>query len=128
MEAYVQKVSTCKVDDLVVALGAASGISKSEVSRICSELDAAMVAAAIRTIFAQPSTEAVYAQFDRIVATLGPKSPTVAGMLSDARDDLLAFSAFPIGHWRKIWSTNPLERLHREIKRRADVVGVFPND
>jgi putative transposase len=90
--------------------------------------DAAMVAAAIRTIFAQPSTEAVYAQFDRIVATLGPKFPTVAGMLSDARDDLLAFSAFPIEHWRKISSTNPLERLHREIKRRADVVGVFPND
>lgn len=253
MEAYVHGVSTRKVDDLVAALGAASGISKSEVSRICAGLDeemaafrsrrldhvefpylfadatylkgrvggqvvsravvvvtgvtingerevlgcavgdtetetfwteffrslrtrglrgvrlitsdhheglkaaiakcfvgagwqrcrvhatrnvlakipkadAEMVAAAIRTIFAQPSAEAVYAQFDRIVATLEPQFPAVAGMLVDARHDLLAFTAFPIEHWRKIWSTNPLERLHREIKRRTDVVGVFPND
>ena len=253
MEAYVHGVSTRKVDDLVAALGAASGISKSEVSRICAGLDeemaafrtrplghvefpylfadatylkgrlrgqvvsravvvvtgvtmtgerevlgaavgdtkteafwseffrslrarglagvrlvisdhhdglkaaiakifigaawqrcrvhfmrnvlakvpkadAEMVAAAIRTIFAQPAAEAVYAQFDRIVDTLEPKFPPVAAMLLDARDDLLAFSAFPLEHWRKIWSTNPLERLHREVKRRCDVVGVFPND
>jgi putative transposase len=253
MEAYVHGVSTRKVDDLVAALGAASGISKSEVSRICAGLDeemaafrarrldhtefpylfadatflkgrvggqvvsravvvvtgvtiagerevlgcavgdtecedfwteffrslrtrglrgvrlvisdayeglkaaiakcfvgagwqrcrvhfmrnvlakvpkadAEMVAAAIRTIFAQPNAEAVDAQFDRIVATLEPQFPIVATMLVAARDDLLQFTAFPIEHWRKIWSTNPLERLHREIKRRTDVVGVFPND
>ncbi len=253
MEAYVHGVSTRKVDDLVAALGAASGISKSEVSRICSGLDeemaafwarrldhtefpylfadatfvkgrvggqvvsravvvvtgvtiggerevlgcavgdtecedfwteffrslrtrglrgvrlvisdhheglknaiakcfvgagwqrcrvhfmrnvlnktpkadAEMVAAAIRTIFAQPNADAVAAQFDRIVATLEPQFPVVAGMLGDARDDLLQFTGLPIEHWRKIWSTNPLERLHREIKRRTDVVGVFPND
>jgi transposase-like protein len=253
MEAYVHGVSTRKVDDLVAALGAASGISKSEVSRICAGLDeemaafrarrldhvefpylfadatylkgrvggqvvsravvvvtgvtingerevlgcavgdtetedfwseffrslrsrglrgvrlitsdhheglktsiakcfvgagwqrcrvhfmrnalgkvpkadAEMVAAAIRTIFAQPNAEAVAAQFDRIVATLEPQFPIVAGMLVHARDDLLQFSGFPFEHWRKIWSTNPLERLHREIKRRTDVVGVFPND
>lgn len=90
--------------------------------------DAEMVAAAIRTIFAQPNAEAVFAQFDRIVDTLQPQFPHVAGMLVEARDDLLAFTAFPVEHWRKIWSTNPLERLHREIKRRTDVVGVFPND
>ena len=253
MEAYVHGVSTRKVDDLVAALGAASGISKSEVSRICAGLDeemaafrarrldhvefpylfadatfvkgrvggqvvsravvvvtgvtangerevlgcavgdtecedfwaeffrslrarglrgvrlvisdhhdglknaiarcfvgagwqrcrvhfmrnvlakvpkadAEMVAAAIRTIFAQPSAGAVAAQFDRIVATLEPQFPVVAAMLVDARDDLVQFAGFPIEHWRKIWSTNPLERLHREIKRRTDVVGVFPND
>ncbi len=80
--------------------------------------DAEMVAAAIRTIFAQPSGEAVHAQFDRIVATLEPQFPAVATLLVAAREDLLAFCAFPPEHWRKIWSTNPLERLHREIKRR----------
>jgi putative transposase len=253
MESYVHGVSTRKVDDLVAALGAASGISKSEVSRICAGLDeemaafrsrplgnvefpyvwldatylkgrqrgqvvaravvvatgvsgggdrevlgvavgdtedeafwteflrslrsrglggvglvvsdhhlglkaaiatvfigaawqrcrvhfmrnalakvpranAEMVAAAIRTIFAQPDAAAVAEQFERIVATLERQFPEVVAMLADARDDLLAFSAFPLEHWRKIWSTNPLERLHREIKRRCDVVGVFPND
>jgi transposase-like protein len=253
MEAYVHGVSTRKVDDLVAALGAASGISKSEVSRICGGLDAEMeafrtrslgpagfpyvfldatyikgrvrnqvvsravvvatgvaatgerevlglavgdtedeafwaeflrslrsrglsgmrlvisdhhlglkaaiakvfvgaawqrcrvhfmrnvlakvpransemVAAAIRTIFAQPEAAAVAEQFGRIVATLERQFPDVAAMLVAAREDLLAFSAFPLEHWRKLWSTNPLERLHREIKRRTDVVGVFPND
>ena len=253
MEAYVHGVSTRKVDDLVAALGAASGISRSEVSRICAGLDtemaafrtrplghvefpylycdatylkgrvghqvvsravvvatgvamtgerevlgcavgdtedeafwaeflrslrsrglggvrlvisdhhlglkaaiakvfigaawqrcrvhfmrnvlakvtktnAEMVAAAIRTIFAQPDAAAVLAQFERITATLESQFPEVTAMLVNARDDLLAFSAFPLEHWRKLWSTNPLERLHREIKRRTDVVGVFPND
>ena len=253
MEAYVQGVSTRKVDDLVAALGATSGMSKSEVSRICAGLDeemaafraralshvefpylwldatylkgrlrgqvvaravvvatgvsakgdrevlglavgdtedeafwteflrslrsrglsgvrlvvsdhhlglkaaiatvfigaswqrcrvhfmrnvlakvpranAEMVAAAIRTIFAQPDAAAVAEQFDRIVVTLEREFPEVATMLAHAREDLVAFSAFPLEHWRKIWSTNPLERLHREVKRRCDVVGVFPND
>jgi putative transposase len=253
MEAYVHGVSTRKVDDLVAALGAASGISKSEVSRICTALDAEMaafrarplghvefpyvfldatylkgrvgghvvsravvvatgvslngdrevlgcavgdsedeafwtsflrslrgrglsgvrlvisdqhlgltkaigtvmlgaawqrcrvhfmrnvmarvpranaemVAAAIRTIFAQPEHQAVSEQFDRIVTMLTDQFPDIAGMLADARHDLLAFAVFPLEHWRKVWSTNPLERLHREVKRRCDVVGVFPND
>ncbi len=253
MEAYVHGVSTRKVDDLVAALGAAAGIAKSEVSRICAGLDeemaafrarplghvefpylfadatylkgrvggqvvsravvvvtgvamtgerevlgcavgdtedeafwteflrslrarglggvrlvisdhhlglkaaiakvfigaawqrcrvhfmrnvltkvtranGEMVAAAIRTIFAQPDAAAVAAQFERITATLEAQFPDVTAMLVDAREDLLAFSAFPLEHWGKLWSTNPLERLHREIKRRCDVVGVFPND
>jgi putative transposase len=253
MEAYVHGVSTRKVDDLVKALGAASGISKSEVSRICAGLDkelaefrdrrldhiafpyvfadatyvkgrvrgrvvsravvvatgvtangdrevlgievgdsedgafwiaffkglrarglggvelvisdhhlglksaieavfvgsswqrcrvhfmrnvlakvprasAEMVAAAIRTIFAQPDAAHVRAQFAEITAMLAGQFSDVATMLADTAEDLLAFSAFPQAHWRKLWSTNPLERLNCEIKRRSNVVGIFPND
>lgn len=87
-----------------------------------------MVIAAIQTIFAQPDATSVRSQFERITATLESQFPDVAEMLAGAREDLLAFSHFPEAHWRKIWSTNPLERLNREIKRRSDVVGVFPND
>jgi len=87
-----------------------------------------MVMAAIQTIFAQPDAASVRAQFERITATLTSEFADIAGMLDGAREDLLAFASFPEAHWRKIWSTNPLERLNREIKRRSDVVGVFPND
>jgi putative transposase len=253
MEAYVHGVSTRKVDDLVQALGAASGISKSEVSRICGELDeslqafrdrpldhvefpyvfldatyvkarsggrivsravivatgvtrsgdrevlgvevgdsedgafwiaflrglrargltgvalvisdahlglreaissvmlgaswqrcrvhlarnvlarvpkgsADMVAAAMRTIYAQPDAVHVHGQFDEIVSMLTRQFPDAAAVLADARDDVLAFCTFPAAHWRKIWSTNPLERVNGEIKRRTRVVGIFPND
>lgn len=253
MEAYVHGVSTRKVDDLVQALGGVSGISKSEVSRICSELDeslqafrdrpldhvefpyvfldatyvkaraggrivaravivatgvtrtgdrevlgvevgdsedgtfwiaflrslrargltgvqlvisdahlglreaisavmlgatwqrckvhlarnvlakvpkgsADMVAAAMRTIYAQPDAGHVHGQFDEIVTMLARQFPDAATVLTDARDDVLAFCAFPEAHWRKIWSTNPLERVNGEIKRRTRVVGIFPND
>jgi len=253
MEAYVHGVSTRKVDDLVQALGASSGMSKSEVSRICTELDqdlesfrtrplghvgfpylfcdatyvkgrvkgrvvsravvvvtgvsatgdrevlgidvgdsedgafwtaflkglrarglgdvklvvsdhhlglkaaiakvfvgaswqrcrvhflrnalasvprakSQMVAAAIRTIFAQPDRRHVRAQLGEVVATLRPQFPDVADKLADAGEDLLAFSAFPSPHWTKLWSTNPLERVNAEIKRRTNVVGIFPND
>jgi putative transposase len=242
MEAYLHGVSTRKVDDLVKALGADTGISKSEVSRICADLDlevgafrdrslteqqfpyvfldatyckarverrvvsqavviatgvradgwrevlgfavgdsedgafwtsflrslkarglggvqlvvsdahtglkqaigavllgsswqrcrvhflrnvlaqipkgsAEMVAAAIRTIFAQPQAEMVRDQLDVIASMLGRQSPKVEAMLRDAAEDLLAFTGFPPGHWKKIWSTNPLERLNKEIKR-----------
>jgi putative transposase len=252
MEAYLHGVSTRKVDDLVQALGVASGISKSEVSRICAELDdqvaafrsrslaattypyvfldatyckarvdhqvvsqavvvaigvradghrevlgldvgdsenaafwtgflrslkarglggvklviadahlglgqavravllgagiqrcrvhfmrnvlaavpkanAEMVAALIRTIFAQPDARAVREQFDTIAAMLGRQFPQVQAMLETAQEELLAFTGFPTTHWKKIWSTNPLERVNKEIKRRTEVVGVFPN-
>ena len=253
IEAYVHGVSTRKVDDLVAALGAASGISKSEVSRICAELDETlsafrdrpldhvefpyvfldatyikarsggrivskavivatgvsrngdrevlgvevgdsedgafwiaflrslkarklhgvqlvisdahtglheaigavmhgatwqrckvhlarnvlakvpkasqdMVAAAMRTIYAQPDAERVHRQFDEMVTMLERQFADAARILDAAHDDVLAFSTFPEAHWRKIWSTNPLERLNAEIKRRTRVVGIFPND
>ena len=253
MEAWVHGVSTRKVDDLVKALGAASGISKSEVSRICAQLDTDleafrnrpldhvefryvfadatyvkgrvngrvvsravvvatgvtangdrevlgvevgdsedgafwtaflrglrarglsgvqlvisdhhlglkgaiaavfvgaawqrcrvhfmrnvlarvpkasgdMVMAAVRTVFAQPDASHVHRQLDEVVAMLGGQFPDVAAMLADAAADLLAFTGFPQAHWRKVWSTNPLERLNGEIKRRTNVVGIFPND
>jgi putative transposase len=89
--------------------------------------NAEMVAAAVRTIFAQPDDQHVHAQLDVISGMLGKQFPIVDVMLQEAADDLLAFAAFPVGHWKKIWSTNPLERVNKEIKRRTDVVGVFPN-
>jgi len=253
MEAYVHGVSTRKVDDLVTALGIEAGISKSEVSRICTELDAVvasfrdrplghtrfpyvfldatyvkahdgasvvskaiviatgvtasgdrevlglavgdsedgafwtaflrslrarglsgvclvisdaheglkgaigavllgaawqrcrvhflrnvlaripkgsaeMVLAAIRTIFAQPDAAAVRDQLDEIAERLTPRFPVVAAMLVAAKEDVTAFTSFPVSHWRKVWSTNPLERVNKEIKRRTDVVGIFPNE
>lgn len=253
MEAYVHGVSTRKVDDLVQALGIESGISKSEVSRICAELDrvvatfrerrldhvrfpyvfldatyvkahegasvvskaiviatgvtatgdrevlglavgdsedgafwtaflrglrsrglagvrlvisdaheglrgaiasvflgaawqrcrvhflrnvlsriprgrAEMVLALIRTIWAQPDPAAVREQLDAVADKLASGFPAVAAMLRDAREDVTAFAAFPLAHWKKIWSTNPLERVNKEIKRRSDVVGIFPNE
>jgi len=252
MEAYVHGVSTRKVDDLVAALGVDTGISKSEVSRICSALDvdvaafqsrpldtqgfpyvfldatyckarvagrvvsqavviatgvsadgrrevlgsavgdseteafwteflrglrerglggvqlvisdhhrglmnainatmigaawqrcrvhfmrnvltkvtkghADMVAAAIRTIFAQPTGPLVRAQVETVATMLHPQLPAVAAMLREAREEITAFADFPEAHWRKIWSTNPIERLNKEVKRRTDVVGIFPN-
>jgi transposase-like protein len=81
----------------------------------------------LRTIFDQPDAAEVRAQFDRVVAALEAKFPTAAAHLAEARDDLLAFTAFPRECWRQIWSNNPQERLNKEIRRRTDVVGIFPN-
>ena len=90
--------------------------------------NAEMVAAAIRTIFAQPDADHVRSQLAEVTSMLAPKFADVAAMVDDATEDLLAFTNFPQAHWRKIWSTNPLERLNGEIKRRTNVVGIFPND
>src|SRR5919199_27546 len=85
---------------------------------------AEMVAAAIRTIFAQPTGQEVVDQVDKVAAMLAPKFPAVATMLADAREELTAFAVFPAAHWTKIWSTNPLERVNKEVKRRTNVVGI----
>lgn len=87
-----------------------------------------MVAAAIRTIFAQPDAGDVRSQLDEVTRMLTGQFPDVAVMLSDTAEDVFAFTGFPQAHWRKIWSTNPLERVNGEIKRRTNVVGIFPND
>jgi len=86
-----------------------------------------MVASIIRTIFAQPDREHIHSQFQEVTTMLKRSHPKVAVMLDEARHDLLAFAGFPQRHWLQIWSTNPLERVNKEIKRRTDVVGVFPN-
>ena len=78
--------------------------------------NAEMVAAAIRTIFSQPDAEHVHSQLDMIAGMLGRQFPAVETMLIEAKDDLLAFTSFPVAHWKKIWSTNPLERVNKEIK------------
>jgi transposase-like protein len=86
-----------------------------------------IVATYVRTIFAQPDTESVRAQHARTVEHLRGRFQRAADMLADAAEELLAFTAFPKEHWRQIWSNNPQERLNREIRRRTDVVGIFPN-
>jgi putative transposase len=88
---------------------------------------AEMVAATIRTIFAQPTPDTVREHVDKVADTLAGRFPAVAELLLAAKADLTAFADFPQAHWRKIWSTNPIERLNREVKRRTDVVGIFPN-
>jgi len=89
---------------------------------------AEMVAAAIRTIFAQPDATAVAEQLESIASKLGGQFPQVEIMLLDAAVDITAFAAFPQAHWKKIWSTNPLERVNKEVKRRSNVIGIFPNE
>jgi putative transposase len=87
----------------------------------------ALVATLVRTVFAQPDAASTWAQHARIVEQLQERFPAAAELLADAAADLLAFTAFPKEHWRQLWSNNPQERLNKELRRRTEVVGIFPN-
>jgi putative transposase len=84
------------------------------------------VATVVRSIIAQPDAEAVRDQHRHVVDQLHPRFPEAAELLDEAGEDVLAFTAFPVSHGHQIWSNNPLERLNKEIRRRSDVVGIFP--
>jgi len=86
-----------------------------------------MVATLVRTIFAQSDVTQVKAQFARVVDQLEGQFPKAAELLTEAESDLLAFATFPVEHWKQIWSNNTQERLNKEVRRRTDVVGIFPN-
>jgi len=85
------------------------------------------VATMVRSIFAQPDAETVHEQHRRIADQLETRFPEAAALLEEAAADLLAFTGFPKEHWRQLWSNNSLERLNKEIRRRTDVVGIFPD-
>jgi transposase-like protein len=89
---------------------------------------ASMVAATIRTVFVQPDPASAREQWRKVADGFRERFPRVAALLDEAETDVLAYLTFPPEHWRQIWSNNPLERLNREIRRRTDVVGIFPND
>ena len=91
-----------------------------------SQMD--MVAAVFRTIIAQPDPQALSVTWDAVRDQLAARIPKIGPHMDAAKTEVLAFNNFPRAHWRKIWSTNPLERLNKEIKRRARVVGIFPNE
>jgi putative transposase len=87
-----------------------------------------MVAAVFRTIFAQPDADTVSSTWDQVRHQLAERFPKIGLLMDDAKTEVLAFTVFPRAHWVKVWSTNPLERLNKEVKRRARVVGIFPNE
>ncbi len=87
-----------------------------------------MVAAAFRTVFAQLTPAEVDQRYDEVTDQLEARFPKAAAPMRAVKQDALAFTPFPFDHWRKVWSNNPLERLNKEIKRRTNVVGIFPSD
>lgn len=86
-----------------------------------------MVAAALRSVFVQPEAQAVEQQWEQVITMLIEKFPAAAALMEQAKEDVLAFRAYPPEHWRKIWNTNPMEQLNKEIKRRTRVDGIIPN-
>jgi putative transposase len=94
---------------------------------VCPKSSWPWVRALLHSVYDQPDAASVHAQFDRVLDALADKLPRVAEHLEAARADVLAFTAFPKEVWRQIWSNNPSERLNREIRRRTDVVGIFPD-
>jgi transposase-like protein len=89
---------------------------------------AEMVAAAIRTVFAEPEPASAHQRWRQVADGFAKSYPRLTALLDEAEEDVLAYLAFPAAHWRQIWSNNPLERLNKEVKRRTDVVGIFPNE
>jgi putative transposase len=87
-----------------------------------------MVGATIRTVFAQPDSESARQQWRRVSDGFRHRFPRLSELMDEAEEDVLAYAAFPAKHWQKIWSNNPLERVNKEVKRRTNVVGIFPNE
>ncbi|EME65480.1 transposase [Rhodococcus ruber BKS 20-38] len=87
-----------------------------------------MVAAGFRTIFAQPDSATDASTWDEVRDQLAGRFPKIGPLMDQAKAEVLAFSTFPRAHWSKIWSTNPLERVNKELERRARAVGIFPNE
>jgi putative transposase len=87
-----------------------------------------MVGATIRTVFAQPDAKSAREQWLRVSEGFRHRFPRLSELMEEAEEDVLAYAAFPQEHWQKIWSNNPLERVNKEVKRRTNVVGIFPNE
>ena len=101
---------------------------RNALSHVTSKDQRPMVAAMIRTVFAQGDAKAASEQWRKVADNLRPKFRKLAELMDTAENDVLAFMVFPKEHWTKIYSTNPIERLNAEVKRRTDVVGIFPNE
>jgi putative transposase len=87
-----------------------------------------MVGATIRTVFAQPDLRSAREQWRRVSEGFRSRFPRLADLMEEAEEDVLSYATFPQEHWQKVWSNNPLERLNKEVKRRTNVVGIFPNE